>query len=78
MSDKDIEQQIKSKGLTAARVTLDDFKENIVNTEIVKHVSVSGQVLRWAVLTTKMVLLLLADPHSQPLQKTMTLKLVSR
>ncbi|HBR5180469.1 TPA: hypothetical protein L9Y18_005266, partial [Klebsiella pneumoniae] len=46
MSDKDIEQQIKSKGLTAARVTLDDFKENIVNTEIVKHVSVSGQVLR--------------------------------
>ncbi len=38
MSDKDIEQQIKSKGLTAARVTLDDFKENIVNTEIVKHV----------------------------------------
>ncbi|EMR2651352.1 TPA: hypothetical protein ME558_003575 [Klebsiella pneumoniae] len=53
MSDKDIEQQIKSKGLTAARVTLDDFKENIVNTEIVKHVSVSGQVLRWAVLTTK-------------------------
>lgn len=53
MSDKDIEQQIKSKGLTAARVMLDDFKENIVNTEIVKHVSVSGQVLRWAVLTTK-------------------------
>ncbi|HBT0132017.1 TPA: hypothetical protein MAZ80_002867 [Klebsiella pneumoniae] len=53
MSDKDIEQQIQSKGLTAPRVTLSDFKENIVNTEIVKHVSVTGQVLRWAVLTTK-------------------------
>lgn len=53
MSDEDIEQQIQSKGLTAPRITLDDFKANIVNTEIVKHVSVSGQVLRWAVLTTK-------------------------
>ncbi|WP_407244222.1 Gp49 family protein [Klebsiella michiganensis] len=53
MSDKDIEQQIQTKGLAAPRITLDDFKANIVNTEIVKHVSVSGQVLRWAVLTTK-------------------------
>ncbi|WP_220152523.1 Gp49 family protein [Klebsiella michiganensis] len=53
MSDKDIEQLIQTKGLTAPRITLDDFKANIVNTEIVKHVSVSGQVLRWAVLTTK-------------------------
>lgn len=32
MSDKDIEQQIQSKGLTAPRITLDDFKANIVNT----------------------------------------------
>ncbi|MGK1419453.1 Gp49 family protein [Klebsiella pneumoniae] len=53
MSDKDIEQLIQTKDLTAPRITLGDFKENIVNTEIVKHVSVSGQVLRWAVLTTK-------------------------
>ncbi|MNC14361.1 hypothetical protein D3C87_600970 [compost metagenome] len=37
----------------APRVTLQDIKENIVHQEIVKHVSESGQVLRWAVLTTK-------------------------
>lgn len=26
---------------------------NIAHTEIIKHVSVTGQVLRWAILTTK-------------------------
>ena len=35
------------------RVTLADQQENITDTEIVKHVSKSGQILRWAVLTTK-------------------------
>jgi len=53
MSDKDIEQEIQAKGLTAPRVTTDDLKANIAHTEIVKHVSVTGQVLRWAVLTTQ-------------------------
>lgn len=53
MSDKDIEQKIQEKGLTAPRVTPEDLKANIAHTEIVKHVSVTGQVLRWAVLTTK-------------------------
>lgn len=38
---------------TAPRVTPDDLEANIVDTEIVKHVSKSGQVLRWAVLTTR-------------------------
>jgi hypothetical protein len=37
----------------APRITPADVAENIVHTEIVKHVSPSGQVLRWAVLTTR-------------------------
>lgn len=37
----------------APRVTLADLQANITQTEIVKHVSPSGQVLRWAVLTTR-------------------------
>ena len=53
MSDKDIEQEIQAKGLTAPRVTRDDMLANIAHTEIVKHVSVTGQVLRWAIITTK-------------------------
>lgn len=53
MSDKDIEQQIQAKGKTAPRVTLADIEANIKSTEIVKHIAASGQVLRWAVLTTQ-------------------------
>lgn len=53
MSDKDIEQEIQEKGLTAPRITPEDLKANIAHTEIVKHVSVTGQVLRWAILTTQ-------------------------
>ena len=52
-TDHQIEAEIKAKGLTAPRVSLEDVEANIVDTEIVKHVSKSGQVLRWAVLTTK-------------------------
>lgn len=50
--DQTTEQEIVDKGLTAPRVTLADLESNIVDTEIVKHVSKTGQVLRWAVLTT--------------------------
>ena len=53
MNDTQIEQEIQAKGLTAPRVTLADLNANIVHTEIVKHVSHSGQVLRWVVLTVK-------------------------
>lgn len=53
MNDKEIEQEIKDKGLTAPRVTPADITENIIHTEYVKHVSQGGQVLRWAVITTK-------------------------
>lgn len=38
---------------SAPRVTLQDLKDNIVDTEILKHTTKSGQILRWAILTTK-------------------------
>lgn len=37
----------------APRVTPAALDANIVHTEIVKHVSPSGQILRWAVLTCR-------------------------
>jgi hypothetical protein len=49
----DIEAQIKALEPTAPRVTLADLEANIVGTEIVKHVTAGGQVLRWAVLLTQ-------------------------
>jgi len=52
MTDNAIEQEIQSKGLTAPRITPSDLEANISDVEIVKHVSKSGQVLRWAVITT--------------------------
>jgi hypothetical protein len=52
-SDTGIENQIIAKKLTAPRVTPADLTANIVHSEIVKHVTHSGQILRWAVLTTK-------------------------
>ena len=51
--DKSIEAEIIAKGLTAPRVTPADIEANIKHVEYVKHVSHGGQVLRWAVLTTK-------------------------
>jgi len=53
MSDLSIENEIVALGLTAPRVTLEEFDDNIVHTEFVKHITHSGQVLRWAILTTR-------------------------
>lgn len=53
MNDNAIEQEIQDKGLTAPRVTPADIEANVVDVETVKHVSKSGQVLRWAVITTR-------------------------
>jgi len=53
VNDNQIEQEILDKGLTAPRVTPADLEGNIAHVEIVKHVSQSGQVMRWAVITTK-------------------------
>ena len=47
-----LEEKIQAEKLSAPRVTQADFDANIVHTEIVKHVSHSGHVLRWAILTT--------------------------
>jgi hypothetical protein len=52
-SEAAIEREIQAKGLTAPRLSPADLDANIVHTEIVKHVSLTGQVLRWAVMTTK-------------------------
>lgn len=51
--DEAIEQKIKARSPTAPRVTPADIEANIASTEIVKHISASGQILRWTVLTTK-------------------------
>lgn len=51
-NDIQLEQEINSKGLNAPRVTLADLNANISGVEYVKHVSKSGKILRWAVITT--------------------------
>ena len=48
-----VEQEIQRKGLTAPRVSQADLEANIADVEIVKHVTVRGKVLRWAVITTQ-------------------------
>lgn len=53
MNDRAVEGAMQAKGASAPRISLDEFNANIVHTEIVRHVSKSGQVLRWAVLTTR-------------------------
>lgn len=51
--DDAIEQEIQAHGLNAPRVTPADLNANITHTEIVKYITPSGQVLRWAVLITR-------------------------
>lgn len=53
MNDHEVEQAVIEKNLTAPRVSLADLEANIINIEIVKYVSFAGQILRWAVITTK-------------------------
>lgn len=53
VTDETVEETIIAKGLTAPRVTPADIEANIVDVETVKHTSQSGQVLRWAVITTR-------------------------
>lgn len=52
-SEQSLENEIVRKGKTAPRVSLSDLEANIRQTEIVKHTSFSGQILRWAVITTQ-------------------------
>ena len=53
MSETDIENEIQAKGLNAPRLTPADIDAAIRDVEIVCHISASGQVLRWAVITMK-------------------------
>lgn len=62
MNDQAIEDEVKTKGLTAPRVTLADLQENVVDVEIHKHVTKSGQVLRWAILTTRCGFAVVGNP----------------
>lgn len=57
-----LEAEIVAKGLTAPRVTLADVQENVVDTEIHKHVTKSGQVLRWAILTARNGFAIIGEP----------------
>lgn len=53
-SDAGIERAIVAAGADKhPRVTPTDMEANIAAVEIVKHISASGQVLRWAVITTQ-------------------------
>lgn len=52
-TDEAIEREIMAKGLTAPRVTLSDLEANIAHVEYVRHMAKSGQVLRWAIITTR-------------------------
>jgi hypothetical protein len=63
-TDSSIEQEIQAKGKTAPRVTQADFDANIISSEIVKHVSPSGQILRWAVITTASGFAVTGDPSA--------------
>lgn len=47
------EQRLIALGKTAPRVTPNDLQANIADTEIVVYVTKGGQILRWAILTTK-------------------------
>lgn len=52
--DQALEAAIVAAGADKApRTTLADLEANIVHAEIVKHVAPSGQILRWAVITTR-------------------------
>lgn len=62
MSEQDIELKIIAAGLTAPRLKPEDLDANIVHTEIVKHVSKSGQVLRWAIITVQNGFGVVGDP----------------
>lgn len=53
MNEAELEQQIQDKGLTTPRVTPSDLDAAIDSVDVVKHITPSGSVLRWAVLNLK-------------------------
>jgi hypothetical protein len=63
-TNETIDQAHERLGHTAPRVTEADLEANIVDVEFVKHVAKSGQVLRWAVLTTQSGFAVTGDPSA--------------
>ena len=53
MNEAELEQLIQDKGLTASRITPSDLDAAIDSVDVVKHITPSGSVLRWAVLNLK-------------------------
>ena len=53
MNEAELEQQIQDKGLITSRVTPSDLDAAIDSADVVKHITPSGSVLRWAVLNLK-------------------------
>ena len=53
MTEQEIENKLIINEKVAPRLSPQDLDANIVDTAIVKFTSKSGQILRWAVLTTK-------------------------
>lgn len=62
--DNAIEAEIQAKGLTAPRVTPSDIEANIAHVEYVKHIAHGGQVLRWAVITTRNGFAVVGNPSA--------------
>lgn len=60
MNEEQIEK--KMEGSESPRVTLDGIHDKIKHTEIVKHTTKSGQVLRWCVLTMENGFAVTGDP----------------
>ena len=60
MNEEQIEK--KMEGSEHPRVTLDGMHHKIKHTEIVKHITKTGQVLRWCVLTLENGFAVTGDP----------------
>lgn len=49
---------------SAPRVTQEDLQANIVQVETVEHTTFGGQILRWAVITTRSGFAVTGDPSA--------------
>jgi hypothetical protein len=59
-----LDQAHERLGHTAPRITLAEIEANIVDITIVKYVAKSGQVLRWAVITTQCGFAVTGEPSA--------------
>lgn len=60
--DKEIEQMAMGNKTPHPRVSLDDILANIKHIEISKYVTVSGRIMRWAIITTQSGFGVTGDP----------------